>query len=134
MSDELRELDAACAQALGWHKGAGGAIIGGYGYQSPGYWYDADGKRCAPCVTDAFANMYAFSPTSDHAAARLLEDEIARRDLIDDYIEQLIAIVDVPDLELDVWPRYEDLWTLARAAPEQKARAFLKAIKGSANG
>ena len=52
----------------------------------------------------------------------MLEDEIERRALIDRY---LAALDDV----LGVNPYTDDeVWSLIRATPEQRARAFLEAI------
>lgn len=110
-----RPLDQQCARVMGWT------------WQDDRAW-SPTGSVCSRLNGDPWWWLERYS--SDHAAARLLEDEIDRRGLIDEYIEKLIVIVDAPDLELDVWPKYSDLWKLAHSTPEQRARAFLAAIEG----
>lgn len=53
----------------------------------------------------------------------MLEDEIERRGLEDDYIRALLAIV-IPD-----GGSVLAFWRILRATPEQRARAFLEATK-----
>lgn len=53
---------AALAAAVGWHRGAGGAIMAGRGYEWPAYWYDRNGRQQHPAITDPFANLVAFNP------------------------------------------------------------------------
>jgi hypothetical protein len=64
-------LDALVAVVvMGWHKGEDRpAITGIGGYESPSYWYSAEGIQQEPCITDTFANMYAWSPSTDIRAA-----------------------------------------------------------------
>lgn len=53
-----------------WHKGAGNRAISGIGeYESSEYWYTTDGLRQSPRITDTFANMHAWSPSTDIRAA-----------------------------------------------------------------
>lgn len=83
---------------------------------------------------------------TDHAAARLLEDEIEKRGLQEQYVTALIAelslfiIAVADDLHinplippLEMTGKYKEignafLWALMRATPEQKAKAFLEAV------
>jgi hypothetical protein len=84
-----------------------------------------DYPLCLPnCVT-----YYGPPPVStDHTAARLLEDEIERRGKVSDYAGALAEMVGVGD---DFW--YDatggDVWQIIRATPEQRARAFLEAVE-----
>lgn len=88
--------------------------------------------------------------STDHAAARLLEDEIERRGLVEKYQN---ALIDVFGFDMQVfnsaieisshavcpsipnntfqWQGHAFLWALIRATPEQKARAFLEVVKGA---
>jgi hypothetical protein len=122
-----RELDEQCARALGWHKGRGGAITTPKS-ESRAYWYDAHGGIQEPCVTDGFANLRAFSPSMIHEDTCLLEDEIERRGLDNEYMQALLRIV-APSVD---WAMrsWDIIWRCYRATPEQKARAFLEAING----
>jgi hypothetical protein len=61
--------------------------------------------------------------------AQLLEDEIERRGLWKPYI---VALVDIrePDISFgDLDDAFRTLWILMRSTPEQRARAFLEAVK-----
>lgn len=110
-----RELDEQIALALGW-KGVGFAcMMGPYEdlyYKS----YTNDGYDVVP----------HFSADPD--ATYLLEDEIERRGLIEDYISALDKLVTYPsDLG---WQGYR--WGILRATPEQRVRAFLAALNDPA--
>lgn len=65
--------------------------------------------------------------STDHAAARLLEDAIFLRNLQHEYSVILTNIVSESWL-LYGWRSWEDSWALIRATPEQRARAFLQAV------
>jgi hypothetical protein len=73
-----------------------------------------------------------FSGSCD--AARELENEIEWRGLWKQYIFALIEVmepgVSVDDL-VDAW---RPMWLLLRATPEQRARAFLEAVRGTEDG
>jgi len=114
-----KELDERCAALLGWHKGARRAINAGAGYESPAYWYDADGRQWGACATDDFANLHAFSASSNLFDAKLLEDAIERRGSIPEYMAALERITGVDTLT------YTGRFLLIRATPEQRARAFI---------
>lgn len=62
--------------------------------------------------------QYSVYPES----AKLLEDEIERRGLQDDYMRELLSIV-IPG-----GGSVLAFWKILRATPEQRARAFLKAV------
>jgi hypothetical protein len=71
------------------------------------------------------ARMLDLVESEGYKALPLLLDDIERRDLRYEYVEALIALLNVPDLHRDVWPRFEDIFTLMSATPEQHCRAFL---------
>jgi hypothetical protein len=106
-----RELDAECGRALGW-------VVDQQNPKTVYAGYASDGK---------YSELPPFS--TDPAAARQLEDEIERRGLQDAYIEVLVELCNTPDLNLDQWPKFIDIFALLRATPEQRARAFLEAVK-----
>lgn len=102
------------------------------GWHSRGGWR---GRRPDQTTKRVYA-IPRFS--TDPAAARLLEDEIERRGLQMAYTAAMIDVLGLdPGIEMtepaislwlcrNVMP--QDLWTLIRATPEQKARAFLAAV------
>jgi len=107
MSDELRAgraLDAECARVLGY-------VRRGDAWVAPLHWLFNDEPPILPYFS------------SDLIAARLLEDEIERRGLQDEYIRVLLAIV-APDRST-----VGTFWLILRATPSQRSRAFLKAVK-----
>lgn len=64
--------------------------------------------------------------STDPAAARLVEDEIARRGLWEEYANALLDILDISDTDLyDNSARAS--WQVLRATPEQRYRAALAA-------
>lgn len=101
----MRDLDERCARALGIE----GAVNGRPCYFVPGH-------------VNAFFVPPAFSASLDWA--RMLEDEVEKRGLQERYVEAL-------------YPAYHsfegilvaDLFVLIHATPEQRARAFLKAVE-----
>ena len=131
-----RELDEQIARALGyetlWADGGFGVTL---------YLHDSGAVRESPNVTANCRVLEArWEPlrvngevreyhvrcapawSDRHEDARMLEDEIERRALIDRY---LAALDDV----LGVNPYTDDeVWSLIRATPKQRARAFLEAI------
>lgn len=122
------EIDEQCAQALGWVRGTHTRADGST-YPCH-YWHDAKGcrservddDRCMECHRDD----PAWSPSTDLADVRQLEDEIERRGLQEAYIQALDSFVTYERSEGWQWFR----WGILRATPEQRARAFLKAIGG----
>jgi len=125
------EQDTRCAEILGWHRGANSAISGIAGRESSAYWYDADGKRCAPYVTDAFANMYPFAPSTNHEHARVLEDAIARLDVDHQRAYALALRTEVDDGQLSPHGPMATTWFIIRATPAQRTAAFIAAMEGS---
>lgn len=110
MSDIIstnRELDAACAAALGkaWTRPTHGRCC-----------------TCQDCGWDHDNCQCGYSENEDKAI--LLEDEIDRRGLQEQY-----CIALVPGYSSTGPMDADDLWYAIRATPEQKARAFLEAIK-----
>ena len=105
-----REQDEACAKALGIE----GAINGRPCYFVPGY-------------RNAFFVPPVFS--EDLRWARMLEDEMEKRGLLKEYAwvlyEQLGKLVSAEGGYISM----DDVVLLLRAAPEQRARAFLEAVK-----
>jgi len=127
-----KALDAQCAALMGWHTGSGGAISGIAGVEDNAYWYDADGLRQAPRITDSFANMYQWSPTVSHEHARWLELKIERDGRPAQYVEALAEVVPHYRSDLQgavVFPTMA-IWAFLRATPEQRARAFVAAYTG----
>ncbi len=134
-----RELDEQIARALGyetlWADGGFGVTL---------YLHDSGAVRESPNVTancrvlgarweplrvngevGEYHVRYAPAWSERHEDARMLEDEIERRGLQIEYslaIARLLSF-DMKEFSLD------DAWLLLRATPEQRARAFLEAIK-----
>ena len=67
---------------------------------------------------------------SEWTSARLLEDEIERRGLQDEYLTALWGVMDAAGDPSPEWV-LADIWLFLRATPEQRARAFLEAMKGA---
>lgn len=137
-----RDLDAECARAFApdvriawrlteWDHTANRRVE----IQS---WYerhpnaDRVGLQAEPCTvrqtrsteTPRWDVVAAYS--TDHAAARLLEDEAERRGLQWPYARALCGIVGG---QRDALPGI--LWLFIRATPEQRARAFLEVLRVS---
>ncbi len=108
-----RDLDYACVRAcptLDEH-----APLYDDGHWTKRYWY---------------GSVPPFS--TDHAAARLLENEIERQGKHNAYITQLCEVCGVrPDEHEDggYFVYIDEAWPLVRATPEQKARAFLTVME-----
>jgi hypothetical protein len=102
------ELDWACAKALGWIHSP--RFLG----DKNGYWITLDGTHYIDGDRPVFS--------ADHAAARLLEDEIERRGIISDYLDNLTAIVGdhvlAPDDYENIWALYpRHTWRCRKPAP-----------------
>lgn len=70
--------------------------------------------------------------TTDHAACRLVEDEIERRELWGTYLSALVDILDI--YGYDAWYDWDRQWVSAvrdilRATPEQRCHAALRALE-----
>jgi hypothetical protein len=65
----------------------------------------------------------ALDPDLTPASARLLEDEIERRNAEDDYIRALMQIVAPDGSSVGIF------WKVIRATPEQRAQAFLRVLE-----
>jgi hypothetical protein len=99
-----RELDAEIARVLE-HISPSGM-----------YWHE-----------DQEAHLSTPAPySSEDYYTHVLEDEIERRGLKNEYLLALSGIV-IGTLCL---ADYDEWWALIRATPEQRARAFLEAAKG----
>ena len=116
-------IDEQCALLLGWHKGVSDRAIGGIDASGEWglYWYDGEGVRQAACITDAFANMYAFSPSHRDEDARRLENAIDRNGLWERYILALALLCGVDRT-------FASAWALMRATPEQRTNAFIESM------
>lgn len=114
--NDLRELDAALARALGWTE------------RDVPFLLDEDG---ATLTTERFwlnpSGAYAPLPpfTRTMRATRLLEDEIERRGLEYAYIDVLETIIGA---DYDEGYGAHSVWKFIRATPEQKARAALATL------
>jgi hypothetical protein len=99
-----RELDEQCARALGWEH-------------HDGWWtHLSEGGEYRSRVPLSYSEHTIFTS--------LLEDEIERRRLQEKYIDALLQTIDANPTDED-WR----LWQVCRATPEQRARAFLEAVK-----
>lgn len=120
-----RELDEACARAMGLKSDSGRCGVCGWPL------HDSIAEGCTPgyCSQRPPPAVRWDEPppfSSNHAAARQLEDEIERRGLQDEYAYKLI-------IESSAYCEDRQTafaWALLRATPEQRARAFLEAMRG----
>jgi hypothetical protein len=115
-SDPLRNLDALCARVIGYSEC-------GCGHDECDLWEAPLDLR-----DDGIPPFPHFS--TDPAAARLLEDEIERRGLMQKYTAYLTDEIGV---HRSSWDCRDTLlaipWLVLRATPAQRARAFLKAVE-----
>ena len=132
-----RELDEQIAWALGyetlWADGGFGMTL---------YLHDSGAVRESANVTgnchilrltwqllrvNGEAGEYRVRRTPEwserHEDARQLEDEIERRGLQKRYMDALASTTNAMPFDNVLYP-----WSLIRATPEQRARAFLEAI------
>ena len=124
-----RELNEQCAKALGYTV---------YHYDkdyAENCYYQLMDEELDPVIMfpfragerktedEAWADVPAFS--TDYEAARILEDEIERRGLQIEYAKAVMKLIYQQGFKNYAEPQ----WLLIRATPEQKARAFLEAIK-----
>jgi hypothetical protein len=111
-----RELDRQCALALGWTDLQGHSDVPG---TPPDY---LQGR--APDGT--WTNIPDYE--TEHEDAQLLEDEVERRGLWREYLWALVGRGNADYLDHLSW---DVVWErVARATPEQKARAFLEVVSG----
>lgn len=80
-------------------------------------------------VTDSRGRLMYFTDelpalSTDHAAARLVEDEISLLDLYAEYVAALVAVV-APEADLE---STDVIWSVIRATPEERCRAALIAV------
>lgn len=88
------------------------------------------GREFEKMAEGVIAGAFAFTATA--RAVLLLEDEIERRGKLNEYVYALAKIVLDPWEEGGEWPFElfpQDVWLLVHATPEQRARAFLEAMK-----
>lgn len=125
----MRELDEQCARAMGWvwrwtpngtkrlfppHEETIFTRV------DPDDWRgsrDAQWDRGVPLFS------------TNHEAARTLEDEIERRHSTHLYLAALIEQVRGTTIYDDPARTTGMMWAVIRATPEQRARAFLEAVK-----
>lgn len=106
-----QDINERCARAMGgW---------------PPHNWQETwGGETCSQCGKEKWQDppeyCAGWSPSTDPNAARLLEDEIARRGLQEQYVHALQGLV-----------ASRDHWEYIRATPEQRARAFLAVMEPS---
>lgn len=132
--EELRALDRQCARLLGHDL-----------VFAPKAWTDEDwmcsdtpteinvlainvGGMPAPLGGGAF-HMSIPHYSTDHDAARLLEDAVEKRGTvaITQYMDALWRIVCFGQHRQVAGERYE--WVFVRASPSQRARAFVEVMK-----
>lgn len=87
-------------------------------------WRKPTHGRCCACQTcgQYYDDGCLCDWTDNPEKSALLEDEIERRGLMEAYTNALVNTVK---------PRYDDwraAWTVIRATPAQRARAFLEAL------
>jgi hypothetical protein len=97
------ELDKQCAAALGWTCEEEET----WSPLTESIWRNASGHKVD------------FPPTS-----QMLEDEIVRRGLTYKYVLEISGVLDLVAFDEWLW-----IWKSLRATPEQRARAFLEAVK-----
>lgn len=121
-----RELDAHLAEAMGWPKLTRGQmepLIGWFDY------VDFIGVR----QETPFGNydIKRFSPSSDPAAFRLVEDRIEELKLGGHYVSALGMALWPVALAYDPFEpfRHDEVWQLMRAPLEVKARAALQVLR-----
>ena len=118
MSD--RELDVQMAELMGWI-----------------YWdsdfRDYDGEYPMYIVLDALLLVYdeankhrEFSPSTDIAAAWLVEERIEELGLIEEYC---MYLNEVANAHWDRGKRQPQRWQLIHATPEDRCRAALMAVE-----
>ena len=117
MSDIIstnRELDAACARALGkpWTKPTHGRCC-----------------TCQDCGWDHDNCQCGYLDNSEKS--QLLEDEIERRGIAQQRAYALALRIEVDDGQLSPLGPMATTWFIIRATTEQRARAFLKAIEAA---
>lgn len=104
------ELDVACAEAMGQVRDGdcplGDESCGGRYLPQIGRW---------PCLAPY---------SSDIEAARLLEDEIERQGRQIGYVMALMRMLNTRQMG-----GMDEKWALIHATPQQRARAFLEAMK-----
>lgn len=139
-----RELDEACALALGWiwvQHSSKQTTMRGYQGDNPRWLADPEWIKglgddpswvIIPADMDVRigANVDLPHYSTDPAAASELEDAIERRGKGAAYARALSTIIGMAylDLEADSDAVNQELWRLLRAAPEQRAQAFLKVM------
>jgi hypothetical protein len=155
---EQRALDEQCAHALGydtiwadsifghtlylWDKGAVRTPYGASNCHVLGTSWeklriDGEVRELMVRICPAFAGR----------DVKILEDEVERRGLVEAYQNALIAVLgldmqvfnsaielntlEVPEVRNNTfeWEGHASLWKLIRAAPEQRARAFLEVME-----
>jgi hypothetical protein len=80
-----------------------------------------------PKVNPEWSDYVERAKRGSLSAARLLEDEIERRGVQEDYIRALDKLVTYEREEGWMWFR----WGILRATPEQRARAFLAVMESA---
>lgn len=73
-----KELDHLVAAKLGWRKGKSYALLVP-GNEDSNYWYNQEGYKTECRVDDAFANLHAWSPSTNWEAAGKLVEKAKNR-------------------------------------------------------
>jgi hypothetical protein len=89
------------------------------------YTYQGDQRVYVPQVFMMGTSIW--EPDNDANAARLVEEEIRRRNLMHHYILELMAIC-APNMLLGNAPTYGDLWNMVHASAADRCRAALRAV------
>ena len=130
----VRELDEACARALGWIWAEPRAT--GLGIEmNTTFLADPEAHYISGLAAYAIPlerslplskawNTFVPAFSTDYIAARLLEDEIERRGLHDVYIRALLPAYHSFEVMTT-----DELFAFLRTAPEQRSRAFLAVMK-----
>ena len=128
------EMDVRVARAMGWTLNEAGYPVN--------FWMGTDGMATGYCDSpwpedaerygDApmlFSGEGVWSPSTDIAAARAMEDWIAGQGHL--VIKYALAMDDVllTDRNIDQQHGAKRTWALLRATPEQRCRAFLAAME-----
>ena len=145
MGDEKTATEPWAAMNDRERGGALAVVIGipvlAYGeHQGDIQWFDDPGNY--PYITDDGDRLIYWGqpqedgddwqPTTDPAAARLVEDEIERRGRWYWYMLQLYQIAcDAPEMESIRFLHFNEIWFMLHATPAQRCEAAWRALGGT---